>query len=127
MKLTTLSINVLVTGGLLTAIVALTGCEKPEEQDTNGTQEVVAQDVQAQGNQTTCPVMGGAINKDLYVDANGKRIYVCCAGCIEEVRKDPEKYIQKLAEKGEVPASVPEEAEHLEEAHDMHEGHDGHH
>ena len=71
--------------------------------------------------QTTCPVMGGKVNKDLYVDHDGQRIYVCCKGCIGAVRKEPEKYIKKLAEKGEVPASVPQETEHPKDAH---EGHD---
>ena len=50
--------------------------------------------------QTTCPVMGGAVNKKLYVDAQGKRIYVCCAGCINAVKKDPAKYIKELEAKG---------------------------
>jgi len=41
--------------------------------------------------QTTCPVMkGGKINKKLYVDHNGKRIYVCCKVCINKVKADPE-------------------------------------
>ena len=31
--------------------------------------------------QTVCPVMGGVINKDLYVDYKGKRIYFCCPDC----------------------------------------------
>ncbi len=56
--------------------------------------------------QTSCPVMGGKINKDLYVDHEGKRIYVCCEGCIGKVKAEPEKYIKKLAAKGEVPAKV---------------------
>ena len=43
--------------------------------------------------QTTCPVLGEPIDKNLYVDYNGKRIYVCCADCIEKVKKNPEKYI----------------------------------
>ena len=51
--------------------------------------------------QTTCPVMGGAIDKTLYVDYQGKRIYVCCAGCISEVKKDPQKYIDKLKSMGQ--------------------------
>ena len=50
--------------------------------------------------QTLCPVMGGAINKDLYVDHDGKRIYVCCTGCIEPIKKDPQKYIDKLEAAG---------------------------
>lgn len=51
--------------------------------------------------QKTCPVMGGKINKKLYTDYKGQRIYVCCAGCIDTVNKNPEKYISILAEKGE--------------------------
>ena len=53
------------------------------------------------GPQTTCPVMGGAINKDLYVDHEGKRIYVCCEACLDDVKANPEKYIKELAEKGQ--------------------------
>ena len=50
--------------------------------------------------QTTCPIMGGAINKKLYVDYQGKRIYVCCAGCINAVKKDFAKYTKELEAKG---------------------------
>ena len=51
--------------------------------------------------QTTCPVMGGAIDKKLYVDYQGKRIYMCCPGCKDAIAKDPEKYIKKLASMGQ--------------------------
>lgn len=50
--------------------------------------------------------MGNPIDKKLYVDHNGKRIYVCCQSCVEEVKKDPEKYLKKLEETGEVPETV---------------------
>jgi len=50
--------------------------------------------------QTTCPVMGGKINKSLYVDADGVRIYVCCKGCIGKVKADPQKYIKQMQAKG---------------------------
>jgi len=50
--------------------------------------------------QTTCPVMGGEVNTNLYVDYDGKRIYVCCKGCIETVKKDPVKYIRELEAAG---------------------------
>lgn len=56
--------------------------------------------------QKTCPVMGNPVNKDLYVDYNGKRIFVCCGMCIDQVKKDPEKYLKKLAEMGEEPAHL---------------------
>jgi YHS domain-containing protein len=51
--------------------------------------------------QTTCPVSGDPINKKLYVDYNGKRIYVCCEDCISPVKKEPEKYISKLESMGQ--------------------------
>jgi YHS domain-containing protein len=51
--------------------------------------------------QTTCPVTGEAIDRNLYVDYKGKRIYVCCASCTTQVRQDPEKYIRKLARMGQ--------------------------
>lgn len=51
--------------------------------------------------QTTCPVQGGDVDKKLFVDYKGKRIYVCCEGCIAEVKKDPETYMQKLTSMGQ--------------------------
>ena len=50
--------------------------------------------------QTTCPVMGGAINRKLYVDHEGQRIYVCCAGCIDAVKKDPAAHVKAMQAKG---------------------------
>ncbi len=58
--------------------------------------------------QTTCPVMGGKINRSLYVDAEGFRIYVCCGGCIGKVKADPAKYIKQLKAKGVELEKVPE-------------------
>ena len=51
--------------------------------------------------QTTCPVMGGKIDKTQYVDYQGMRIYICCPGCKDAVTKDPEKYIKKLESMGQ--------------------------
>lgn len=63
--------------------------------------------------QTQCPVMGGAINKKIFVDAEGKRIYLCCNGCIDSVKKEPGKYIAKLEAEGvaleKAPVVVPAE------------------
>ncbi len=58
--------------------------------------------------QQTCPVMGGKINKKLYVDHDGKRIYVCCKACIAKVKKDPETYVKKIEAKGEAIEAAPE-------------------
>ncbi len=50
--------------------------------------------------QTNCPVQGGEIRKNLYADVKGKRIYVCCAGCTDVIKADPDKYIKILEDQG---------------------------
>ncbi len=50
--------------------------------------------------QTVCPVLAGNIDKKVYVDYQGKRIYFCCSGCDAEFKKDPEKYMKKIAAEG---------------------------
>jgi len=57
--------------------------------------------------QTECPVMEGKIDKNIYTDYQGKRIYFCCAGCLKEFQKDPEKYLKKMEEKGVIPEKTP--------------------
>lgn len=57
--------------------------------------------------QESCPVVGGKINKDLYVDYQGRRVYFCCPSCIEVFKKDPEKYLQKLRDPGIAPEKSP--------------------
>jgi len=57
--------------------------------------------------QTDCPVMSGKINKNDYVDFEGKRVYFCCKGCIPEFNKDPAKYMKKLEEMGQAAEAIP--------------------
>lgn len=62
----------------------------------------------AQGQvQTTCPVLGGRIDKNIFVDYQGYRIYFCCPGCDAEFRKNPEKYLKKMQEQGITPEKSP--------------------
>jgi len=72
-----------------------------------GSMAVTVQAAQSGNPQTKCPVLGGAINKDLYVDYEAKRIYFCCAGCPREFEKDPAKYMKKLEEQGVAPEATP--------------------
>lgn len=46
--------------------------------------------------QEFCPVMGGKINKDIFVEYQGKKVYFCCPGCEPEFLKNPGKYLDKL-------------------------------
>ncbi len=50
--------------------------------------------------QVNCPVMGGKINKEIYADHDGKRVYFCCAMCIDTFKKDSAKYFKKLENEG---------------------------
>ena len=57
--------------------------------------------------QTTCPVMqGNPINKKIFVDYKGQRVYFCCNMCPPEFKKDPEKYLKKLTEMGQAPEII---------------------
>ena len=58
--------------------------------------------------QTHCPVMGGEINKDIFADHNGMRIYFCCAGCDGEFKADPDKYLAKMKAEGIEPEKLPQ-------------------
>ena len=78
---------------LMTAALAQAGA--CEEKTATGEAKVADGKVQ-----TECPVMGGRINKAIYADHDGKRIYLCCKGCIGAVKKDPAKYIKALEDKG---------------------------
>ncbi len=62
---------------------------------------------QAGKTQAACPVLGNKVNKDLYVDYKGQRIYFCCPQCIPVFQKDPEKYLQKMREQGVYPEPIP--------------------
>ena len=104
---TTLFVAVVLSVGLL----VLNGCKKSEPAPTETSSETM-QGMQehehaamtaeetakaaAAGEQTICPVMGNPINKDVFVEYEGKKVYFCCPECKAKFNADPEKYIAKL-------------------------------
>ncbi len=65
------------------------------------------QEAQA-GPQTTCPMMiGSKIDKNIYVDYKGKRIYFCCADCPKKFEANPEKHMKKMADTGVILEDTP--------------------
>jgi YHS domain-containing protein len=51
--------------------------------------------------QTMCPVeTGNPINKDIFRDYNGKRVYFCCNMCPKVFDKDPARYVKQLEAAG---------------------------
>ena len=57
-----------------------------------------------------CPVMGEKIDEKTKVtyEYKGKIYNFCCAACIDEFKKDPQKYIEKV--NGEINANSQQEA-----------------
>ena len=59
--------------------------------------------------QTHCPVMERyEVDKSQFIDVKGWRIYVCCKGCINQIKANPDKYIKRLEDKGIVLEKAPE-------------------
>ena len=86
--------TVILLGLLLVGVVLLSGCK--EKSESSAAPEPAAGTVAAAVEQTTCPVMGGAINKDIFIEYKGRKVYFCCPGCEEKFKADPEKYVAKL-------------------------------
>ena len=92
---------VLLSALLIIGFVFADGCEKkssPVSSPADSTSETqsAAPATAAAAEQTICPVMGGPINKDIFVEYEGKKVYFCCAQCKGEFEKEPEKYLSKL-------------------------------
>ena len=59
------------------------------------------------GNQTHCPVSNAKINKQVFVDYKGKRVYLGCKACPDTFNKSPDAYVKKLEQQGVVFAMAP--------------------
>ena len=95
---------------LLVGLIMLNGCKKsepaPSETSADTMQEMQehaammsesAKEVVSAIEQTTCPIMeGNAIDKALFTEYKGKKVYFCCPGCEEKFEAEPDKYIAKL-------------------------------
>jgi YHS domain-containing protein len=104
-------VSAVFVGAILAGGWLLSGCEKKQPAppakpvtQTMSTQQTAtkaaepAKDTAATATveQTTCPVMGSPIDKNIFVEYKGKKVYFCCKMCPPEFEKNPEKYISKL-------------------------------
>lgn len=89
--------------GLLLALSS--GCSKKEPETPSPTstpaqpeanQVVAGPNEPVAAEQTNCPVMDGPINKEIFVEYQGKKVYFCCDSCKEMFLKDPQRYLAKL-------------------------------
>lgn len=96
----------------LSAATIIVGCKK-KEQPAAPPKAITTADMQmqatktaedankattavAKGEQTLCPVTGDKIDKNVFVEYKGKKVYFCCSMCVAQFNKNPEKYISKL-------------------------------
>lgn len=47
--------------------------------------------------QVVCPVTGKKLNKKMFTEADGRKVYFCCGGCVKKFEKDPDRYQAALA------------------------------
>jgi len=90
-----LVVAALAVGNLATVQAAEGPGDKPKGPEAEKAKEVKPQ--------TTCPVMGGKIDKKIFADVDGYRIYACCGGCLARIKADSKKHIQKIVDQGETP------------------------
>jgi len=98
------------------------GSKMPEAQAQEPT--VVSQEEPVDVGNKICPVSGEKIDEKLKAtyEYEGKIYNFCCPACVEEFKKEPEKYIKKVEE--ELKAQSKEETkEKIEQPSTMHEGH----
>jgi len=92
---------------LFAGLLMLNGCKKSEPTPTEtatgheghdhaAMAEEATEEVVAAAEQTTCPVMGGAINKAIFTEYQGKKVYFCCEPCKDKFKEAPEQYAAKL-------------------------------
>ena len=109
MKVKSMKIGMmLLATGILVGLIMVNGCKKEEpavtntsvhdEHDGHAHDELGnhAEAVAATIEQTTCPIMDSPINKTLFVEYKGKKVYFCCPGCEEKFTAEPAKYVAKL-------------------------------
>ncbi len=101
---TRLSRNALIL--VIVGWAVFSGCRKeptarqpagPAAKETASAAPADAAQVEVAMVQKTCPVMeGNPINKAIFVEYKGEKIYFCCKGCPETFLANPEKYVAKL-------------------------------
>jgi|GEM_PF-1583348 len=83
------------------------GAEKPSaanaaalaKADPEGLKELSAEDRALAQKQAVCPVSKeplGSMGKPVKLVHSGRIVFLCCSGCEEDFRKEPEKYLAQL-------------------------------
>ncbi len=107
-----------ISAGVLVMGIVATVCHADDQHASSDTQRSSEASVQ-----TECPVMvGNKIDRDIYTDYKGKRVFFCCNSCRQAFIKDPETYLDKLPQFSIGNSGVDDDAA---AGHHEHDGVDG--
>ena len=67
--------------------------------------------------QTTCPVSGEAVDKNVSLNHEGRRLFFCCDKCISSFESDPAGYLSKMDARPTEDASTKAKSESGEMKH----------
>ncbi|MHC4546051.1 MAG: YHS domain-containing protein [Planctomycetota bacterium] len=80
----------------LVGLIIVGGCKESEPEGPSETVPKIESVTPVAIEQTTCPIMGMAIDKKVFVEYKGKKVYFCCPGCEDKFKAEPEKFLAKL-------------------------------
>lgn len=50
--------------------------------------------------QQFCPILGAKVDRSVFADYDGKRVYFCCPACVSRFKEDPAKVVQQMQSEG---------------------------
>ncbi len=82
------------------SVILIIAMNSPGEEGKNDPDTTASSKDAVKKEQTLCPLMDKEIDKESYADYEGKRIYLCCDGCLARFKSNPQKAIKKLEDQG---------------------------
>ncbi len=81
------------------AAAPATASDKTAAEANDAFKELSSADRELALKQKVCPVTGeklGSMGPPVKVEVKGRTVFLCCAGCVDEIKKNPEKYFAIL-------------------------------
>jgi YHS domain-containing protein len=92
---------------VIVLLVNVVGCASTSDRESAGQQsaEPGQSDQSGIARQRVCPVTGaelGSMGEPVKVVVGGQPLYLCCKGCLDKVRSDPEAYLRRTSRASQV-------------------------